>query len=179
MCNLTTVALWGIQRSCAKSPGSSETSYEGRREKRRRQQNMVSRIRRTSLWEGGSFRDPKTEIWIVKWKRNVHVKFNTEDKFQSRFMTRSAVPGRQVCGTRSPSRQVARSPSRQVVKSPSRQDARSTKFWTVVPNICGSSVQNLFYVTFLAPEVARRHFSKICGLFFLKFHNWIIRKLFL
>jgi hypothetical protein len=96
VCNLTIVAMWGIQRRCAKkSPGSSETSYEARKKERRRQQNIVSRIRGTSLWADGSFHDPKRKILIVKWKGDVHVKFNTEHQFQSKFTLTFGVPGRQ------------------------------------------------------------------------------------
>jgi hypothetical protein len=52
-------------------------------------------------------------------------------------------------------RQIARLQSPKVAKSPGRQVAMATKFWTVVPNICGSSVQNLFYVAFLTPGILR------------------------
>jgi hypothetical protein len=38
-------------------------------------------------------------------------------------------------------------------KNPGRQVARATKFCTVAPNVCGSSVWNLPYVTTLVPGI--------------------------
>jgi hypothetical protein len=36
---------------------------------------------------------------------------------------------------------------------PGRQFARATKFYTVVPNICGLSARNLLHVTLLAARI--------------------------
>ena len=49
--------------------------------------------------------------------------------------------------------------------NPGRQVARSTKFCTAAPNMCGSSVWNLLHVTFLAPRILRRllEFSRSVG----------------
>jgi hypothetical protein len=45
------------------------------------------------------------------------------------------------------------------------QVARVTKFYTVAPNICGSSVWNLLLVTRLVPRILRRllDFWTVCG----------------
>ena len=40
--------------------------------------------------------------------------------------------------------------------NPGRQVARSTKFCTAAPNMCGSLVWNLLHVTFVAPRILRR-----------------------
>jgi hypothetical protein len=37
--------------------------------------------------------------------------------------------------------------------NPGRQVAVATKFCTVIPSICGSSVWNFFHVTLLAPRI--------------------------
>jgi hypothetical protein len=49
--------------------------------------------------------------------------------------------------------------------NPGRQVARSTKFCTAAPNMCGSSVWNFLHVTFLASRILRRilEFSKSVG----------------
>jgi hypothetical protein len=54
--------------------------------------------------------------------------------------------------------------------NPGLQFARVTTFCTVVPNICGSSVLNLLYVTLLAPMILGwlPHFGKFVNLFWLE-----------
>ena len=39
--------------------------------------------------------------------------------------------------------------------NPGHQVGQVTKFWMVVPNICGSSVWNLLHVTLLAPRILK------------------------
>ena len=40
-------------------------------------------------------------------------------------------------------------------KNPGRQVTRATKLFIVAPNVCGSPVCNLLYVTLLAPRILR------------------------
>ena len=56
------------------------------------------------------------------------------------------------------------------VHNPERQVAMATKFHTVAPNICGSSVRNLLHVTLLAPRSLRwllHFFKKFCSPLFI------------
>ena len=54
---------------------------------------------------------------------------------------------------------------RQVCTNPGRQVARAATFYMVAPNICGSSVWDLFHVILLPPGILRRrlYFRKICA----------------
>ena len=55
--------------------------------------------------------------------------------------------------------------------NPVRQVTRAPKYFTMARNICGSSVRNLLFITFLAPRILRYilDFYKICkSLFYVQ-----------
>jgi len=61
----------------------------------------------------------------------------------------------------------------QACKNPRRRVARTSKFCTVVANVCGSSASSLLHVTLLAPRILMLDFWKIRAPLYYEYSSYI------